>query len=190
MPANKGTGSSASGSEVEIHTHDGQVVNRDTLQAFHTDMRERARFIGEDRADEVMMQQALSILAAAATADTDAIMRADMGGTVQCRDAGTLEVEILSMDPVISTREDITGGNGYYITMACTVLGGEEDMLTKLGLQIGGDVVLQTGAELFVLKVAALEKSGALPYRGRVVSIPTRSGNTVVKLGAIPRRAQ
>jgi hypothetical protein len=189
MPA-KGTGSSASGSEVEIHTHDGQVVNRDSLQAFHTDMRERARFIGEDRADEVMMQQALSILAAATTADTDAIMRADMGGTVQCRDAGTLEVEILSMDPVISTREDITGGNGYYISMSCTVLGGEEDMLTKLGLQIGGEVVLQTGAELFVLKVAALEKAGALPYRGRVVAIPTRSGNTVVKLGAIPRRAQ
>lgn len=186
----KGTGSSASGAEVEIRTHDGQVVNRDSLQQFHHEMRERAQFVSEDRSDEVMTRQALSILAAASTADPDAIMRADMGGTVQCRDAGTLEVEIQTMDPVISQREDITGGNGYYISMDCTVLGGEEDMLTKLGLQIGGDVVLQTGAELFVLKVAALEKSGALPYRGRVVSIPTRSGNTVVKLGAIPRRAQ
>lgn len=190
MSPAKGTGSSASGSGVEIRTHDGQVVNRDSLQAFHADMRDRARFTSEDRSDEIMMKQALSILAAAATADTDAIMRADMGGTIQCRDAGTLEVEIVTMDPVISNREDITGGNGYYISMACNVLGGEEDMLNRLGLQIGGEAVLQTGAELFVLKVAALEKSGALPYRGRVVSIPTRSGNTVVKLGAIPRRAQ
>lgn len=178
------------GTGLQVVTNSGQVLTPTTLEQFHVAMRKRATFVAEDRADEIMTQQALLILAAAESGDADAIMRADMGGTVQARDAGTLEIEIHSMDPVTSNREDITGGHGYYISMQTTVLGGDEDMLTKLGLQVGADMVLQTGAELFVLKVAALEKAGALPYRGRVSSIPTRSGNNVVKLSALPRRAQ
>jgi hypothetical protein len=39
------------------------------------------------------------------------------------------------------------------------------------------------------MKVAALEKSGNLPCQGRIKSIPTRGGNTVVKLTPMPKRA-
>lgn len=182
--------SNAPGTDVSVRTTSGEVLTKSTLEQFHAAMRDRATFVAEDRADEIMTQQALLILAAAETGDAEAIMRADMGGTVQARDAGSLEVEIISMDPVTSQREDIEGGHGYYISMQTVVLGGDEDTLTKLGLDIGQDMVLQTGAELVVLKVAALEKAGALPYRGRITSIPTRSGNNVVKLSALPRRAQ
>jgi hypothetical protein len=181
---------STPGTDISVTTTSGQVLNKSTLEQFHAAMRDRASFVAEDRADEIMTQQALLILAAAETGDADAIMRADMGGTVQARDAGTLEIEIHSMDPVTSNRDDIEGGHGYYISMQTTVLGGDEDTLTRLGLEVGNDMVLQTGAELFVLKVAALEKAGALPYRGRVSSISTRSGNSVVKLSALPKRAQ
>lgn len=186
----KPSDSSTPGTDISVTTNSGEVLNKSTLEQFHAAMRDRAAFVSEDRADEIMTQQALLILAASETGDPDAIMRADMGGTVQARDAGSLEVEIHSMDPVISNREDIEGGHGYYVSMQTTLLGGDEDTLTKLGLQVGSDMVLQTGAELFVLKVAALEKAGALPYRGRVSSISTRSGNNVVKLSALPRRVQ
>jgi hypothetical protein len=180
--------SSNSGAEVEIRTNSGTVVNRSSLEQFHAMMLERARFVQEDRAEEVMLKQALQIIAASESGDADAIARADMGGTVQARDAGTLEVEIRAVDPVISDREDIANNKGYYVSMDATVLGGDEDMLTRNGLVLGNDVVLQTGAELFVLKIVGLEKAGALPYRGRVVSIPTRSGNNVVKLMTLPKR--
>jgi hypothetical protein len=174
--------------DVQVVTNSGSVITRNALDQFHAMMKERAQFVSEDRSEEIMLKQALQIIAASETGDSAAIMRADMGGTVQARDAGSLEVEIHSLDPVISDREDITNNKGYYISMNATVIGGDEDMLTRNGLILGGDVVLQTGAELFVLKVVGLEKAGALPYRGRVLSIPTRSGNNVVKLADIPKR--
>jgi hypothetical protein len=174
--------------EIQIVTNSGTVLTRNSLESFHAMMLERAQFVSEDRAEEVMLKQALSIIAANETGDATAIMRADMGGTVQARDAGSLEIEINSIDPVISDRDDITNSKGYYVSMNCTVLGGDEEMMTKNGLVLGAEVVLQTGAELFVLKVVGLEKAGHLPYRGRVLSIPTRSGNSVVKLADIPRR--
>jgi hypothetical protein len=174
--------------ELQVITNSGVVLTRNSLEQFHSMMLERAQFVQEDRAEEVMLKQALSILAADETGDVSAIMRADMGGTVQARDAGSLEIEIHSIDPVISDRDDIENNKGYYVSMNCTVLGGDEDVMTKNGLTLGADVVLQTGAELFVLKVVGLEKAGALPYRGRVLSITTRKGNSVVKLADIPRR--
>jgi hypothetical protein len=179
---------SAASTDLQMVTNSGTVLTRSSLDDFHTMMLERATFVQEDRSADVMAKQALAILAANETGDADAIMRADMGGTVQARDADTLEVEIREMDPVISDREDIEGGHGYYISMTCTVIGGDDDMLTRNGLQIGGDVILQTGADLFVLKVAALEKAGCLPYRGRVGVIKTRSGNSVVKFTQLPKR--
>jgi hypothetical protein len=178
----------APSTDLQLVTNSGVVLTRNSLEEFHARMLDRAQFVNEDRSSDVMAKQALQILAASETGEIDEIMRADMGGTVQAKDAGTLEVEIEDMDPVVSTREDIESGHGYYISMNCTVIGGDEDMLTRNSLVIGGPVVLQTGADLFVLKMAGIEKAGALPYRGRVVVIPTRSGNTVVKLGALPKR--
>lgn len=186
--ATKDSANATPGTDVEIITASGAIVNRTSLEQFHTMMLERAQFVQEDRAEEVMLKQALLIIAAGETGDAEAIAKADMGGTLQARDAGSLEVEIRSVDPVISDREDIENNKGYYVSMDATVLGGEEDMLTRNGLSLGGDVILQTGAELFVLKIVALEKAGALPYRGRVLSIKTRSGNSVVKLADLPRR--
>jgi hypothetical protein len=174
--------------QTDVATVSGEVVTRTDLEHFHERMRTRATLISSDRSAEIMERQAMAVLLASGTGDADAIMRADMGGTVQAKDAPSLEIEIREVEPVISANENIEGGHGYYISMAATVLGGDDDMLTRNSLVIGGDVVLQTGAELFVLKVAALEKAGALPYRGRVTSIPTRSGNTVVKFTPLPRR--
>ena len=175
---------------VDVTAVTGEVVTRTDLDEFHRRMVERASFVSDDRSGEIMERQALAILLAGGTGDAEAIMRADMGGTVQARDADSLEIEIREADPVISDRDDIEGGHGYYLSMTGTVIGGDEGMLTRNSLVIGGDVVLQTGADLFVLKVVALEKAGAFPYRGRVTALSTRKGNTVVKFTPLPRRAQ
>lgn len=178
---------------VEVKTTSGKIVKSSDLERFHSLMRERASLASEDRGAEVMERQALLILAAAQDGNVSDIERADMGGTIQGRDVGGLEIEIHDMEPVISARDDIETREGYYLTMNCVVLGysGEDDtLLTRMGLEIGQDFILQTGAILFMLKVAAMEMSGQLPYRGRITSIKTRSGNSVLKLYPLPQRVK
>jgi hypothetical protein len=173
-------------------TVSGTVTNRPiALDQFHQLMRDRAGMVREDRGAEVMQRQALAILQAESVED---IINADMGGTIQARDVDGLEIEILDFEPLLSNRTDSETGRqlareGYYVSMNAVVLGATKDQLTRFGLQLGKEIVLQTGAELFMLKVAALEKAGALPFRGRVTAIETQSGNSVVKLFPLPERA-
>lgn len=171
--------------DIAIHTASGEVVTRTDLDVFHDLMRQRAGIVAQERGEEVMLKQALSILAADNVAD---IERADMGGTIQARDVDGLEVQINAFEPVISTRDDIETPLGYYISCDTVVMGGNRDMLTRYGLKIGEDFVLQSGAVLFMLKVGALEKAGALPYRGVVRAIATQSKRHVVKLYPAPER--
>lgn len=171
----------------EVTSVSAPVATMSDLEQFHFMMRERASIVSQERGEEVMARQALAILSAASVED---IERADMGGTIQARDVDGLEVEIRAFEPVISQREDIETREGYYISTESVVLGGDKDMLTRFGLKIGGEIVLQTGASLFILKVAALERAGGLPYRGIVRAIPTQSGNHVVKLFPAPERVR
>lgn len=177
---------------VEVKTSSGKIIKQSDLEKFHELMRTRASLVSEDRGAEVMERQALMILAAIETGEVSEIERADMGGTIQARDVSGLEVEIRDFEPVMSRRDDIESAFGYYYSMNATVLGysGEDDTtLTRMGLEIGQDFILQTGAILFILKVAGMEMSGQMPYRGRITAIKTQSGNYVVKLYPLPKRA-
>lgn len=170
-------------SALAIRKPSGEVVTVADLNQFHSLMRERAGIVASDRGEEVMLKQALSILAADSIAD---IEKADMGGTIQGRDVDGLEVTINTFDPLISQREDIESPLGYYISCDAVARRWDKDKLNRFGLTIGDNFVLQTGAILFILKVAALEMAGGLPYNGMVRAIPTQSGFHVVKLFPAP----
>jgi hypothetical protein len=167
------------------------VAKRDLLSAFHASMLLRARDNGAvDRTDDIMAQQAERILTAGSVDD---ILKADLGGTVQCRDVPDTYWEIHGIEPVASTRTFDDGEAnryGYYLQADATCLGGNQDTLTKNGLQVGTTYPLQTGAMLLMLKLRALEAADAFPIRLALIGTKTQSGNTVLKWGPLPTVAQ
>jgi len=170
---------------------EGTVVKRDLVTQFHAAMLQRARDNGAvDRTDDIMAQQAERILTAGSVDD---ILKADLGGTVQCRDVPNTYWEIRGMDPVVSNRTFDDGeGNkhGYYLQMDATCLGGDQETLTRNGLEVGTVYPLQTGAELLMLKLRALEAADAFPIRLALLGIKTQTGKTVLKWGPMPTVAQ
>lgn len=168
----------------------GTVQALTAAQRYHNYMLRRAQEIGSERGAEINAAQMARILAAGETEDVDAIWNADDGGTVQARDVPGLEVRIHDMVPIVSNREDIANNKGYYVSMNATVLGGPEDMLTRNALELGGNIVLQTGADLIETKIRAFESIGKLPVDGVVTAIRTGSGNEVLKLRPMPKRVQ
>lgn len=173
----------SNGDGIAIRKHDGTLVTVTDLNQFHAIMRERAGIVASDRGEEVMLTQALKILAADSIED---IEKADMGGTIQSKTVDGLEVTINSFEPVISKRTDIESPLGYYVSCDAVPTRWDRDALTRYGLTIGENFVLQSGAILFILKVAALEMAGALPYHGMVRAIPTQNDFHVVKLFPAP----
>jgi len=165
----------------------GAVQSPTIYQRFHATMLERAQATKDSGTlgQDVMESQISAILSAETEQD---IWRADMGGTVQARDAHGLEVRILDFRPTISNRDDLENTHGYYVTMSAVVLGGPSDILQKNGLVVGQSFALQTGAELFVVKVAAFEAAGLLPKDGTISAIRTQSGNDVIKFWPMPER--
>lgn len=151
----------------------------------HSYMLDRAKLSSSFRGEDVMSGQAERILGAETEKE---IWDADAGGVIQMRDVPGLEVEIRTYEPVVSNRDDIQGGHGYYISAEATVLGGPEEILTKNGLDVGMDITIQTGAPLAIAKLRAFEQKDLLPVQCVITAIPTASGNTVVKLRPLPKR--
>jgi hypothetical protein len=132
---------------------------------------------------------------AAESGSVDDIWDADSGGTIQCRDADGLEVQIHDLEYVRSNRPDIQSPTGAYASMNATVLGGPRELLTKLGCQVGDDIVLQTGAEMFHAKIRAFiarnsEGERTMPVSGVVTALETSSGNSVIKFLRLPERSR
>jgi hypothetical protein len=179
------------------NTPDTQEVSGVTLaisaaRRYQNYMLARAREVTRDRAEEVSAGQMARILAVAEQDDVteEDIFNADQGGTVQARDVPGLEVEIHDMVPILSNRDDIANNKGYYISCNATVLGGPEDILSQAGLDLGADIVLQTGAPLMETKIRAFEARGMLPVKGVITAIRTGSGNDVLKFRPLPKRVQ
>jgi hypothetical protein len=159
-------------------------------EQFHATMLREAQQNAEreDVAQEVMESQLAAILGAKTREE---LWRADMGGTVQARDAHGLEVRITAMRADVSDRDDLDNTHGYYISYPDTVvLGGPADILTKNGLVVGQVFVLQTGAELFNAKLAMFRADNAFPIDGVIGATKTRSGNHVIKFWEMPVRTQ
>jgi hypothetical protein len=161
---------------------------RARVEAFHTQMLNRAQLnsVGDNRRDDIMASQAERIFAAESVDD---ILSADLGGTIQMRDVGGTVWEIRGFEPMESNRDDIEGGHGYYLSCDATYLGGPPDIAKKAGLVLGQTYALQTGAELALFKLRALEAAEAYPIKLSVIALTTRGGNTVVKLGPAPEMA-
>lgn len=141
----------------------------------------------KERSQEIMSRQVDAILLAGEHGTADDIWDADSGGTIQCRDAGGLEVTIYDLEYVWSNRPDIE--SDAYASMNATVLGGPRDVMQKLAVQVGADVVLQTGAEMFHAKIRAFQARNMLPISGVITSLDTSSGNSVVKFLRLPERS-
>ena len=162
----------------------GTVAQRNLTAQFHASMLQRARDNGAvDRTEEIMSQQAERILTATSVED---ILKADLGGTVQCRDVPNTFWEIRGFEPIISNRDDIENTHGYYVQMDATCIGGDQDVMTRNGLVVGTVYPLQTGAVLLTLKIRALEAADAFPIKLALIGIRTQSGNTVLKWGPMP----
>jgi hypothetical protein len=178
----------SSNSPAPTATINGEVQSADLVDKFHAMMLDRARNVDTStRSDEIKAQQAERIFSAKSEDD---IWDADTGGGIQCRDVPGLMVEIRSYEPVISNRTDIENSKGYYITMDATVIGGPDDVLLRNGLKVGETIPLQTGADLLMFKVRAMEAGGYLPMRTVIVATKTQSGNDVLRFGRMPRMAQ
>jgi hypothetical protein len=152
----------------------------------------RALDTSGNRGTEVMASQMDRILDAAERDNVTEkeIWDADAGGTVQARDVPGLEVEIHDLSFVASNRDDIENNKGYYASMSATVLGGPEVTLTRAGLEIGVDIVLQTGADLIITKVRAFQAREMLPVKAVVTATRTSSGNDVLRIRPLPKRAK
>jgi hypothetical protein len=142
--------------------------------------------VDDDFAAQVMQDQAERIFAAAETGDTSKILSADMGGTIQGRDVPGTVWRIHNYRPVMSNRTDLEATHGYYLSCDATYLGGPKDTATRYGLVVGSNYALQTGAELAMFKLRALEAAEAFPCDLQVVGNKTGSGRTVIKLGEPP----
>lgn len=136
-----------------------------------------------DRAEEIMEQQAMRILMAE---DTESIMSADMGGTVQCRDVPGTYWLIRGFTVLRSNRDDIDNSHGYYVQFDADCIGGDAEVMSKNGLKPGLTYPLQTSAILLTTKVRALAAKDALPARLALVGQKTGSGNVVLKWGNLP----
>jgi len=170
----------------------GTVVNPNTarVEAFHRQMLDRASTFSDERAAEVMAQQAAKIFEAAeADKSPEDILSADMGGTIQGRDVPGTVWEIRSYEPVISGRDDLENTHGYYISCDATYLGGPKDIAQQQGLIIGQTYALQSGAELVMFKLRALEAADAFPIRVTVMGTVTRKQRLVLRLGPAPDMA-
>lgn len=160
------------------------VPTRNLTAQFHASMLQRARDNGaEDRSEEILAQQAERLLTAGTVEE---IMRADLGGTVQCRDVPGTYWEIRGIEPVISKRTDIEKTHGYYLQMDATCIGGDADVMARNGLMVGTVYPLQTSADLLMLKLRAFEAADAFPIKLALIGIKTGSDNTVLKWGPMP----
>jgi hypothetical protein len=166
---------------------EGTVKGADLRALFHRTQLELAQQTAQNDtlAEEVTAEQMQRIFAGETLEE---IMRADTGGTIQGRDCDGLEVRIYSIRRDLSTRDDLDKTQGYFFTMPATALGGRKESLQKNGLEVGQDFTLQSGAELFCAKLAALEAKGLLPIDGVITSIKTRSNNDVIKFWPMPER--
>lgn len=173
-----------------------QSTSLDRMEAFHESMRRRAKDEAQNRpanlAEEISAKNADQIFAAATKegATMADVWRAGSGDALQGRDIIGLETRIYGFNVDESTRTDLENDtSGYYLTLDAMVLGGPEDVLRKLGVGIGDEVAIQTGADDPVFRMRAAELVNAFPLDVVWVGRGTRSGNTVLKLKPAPLRA-
>lgn len=112
----------------------------------------------------------------------DDIWNADLGGAIQTQDAVGMEFTIHSFRFAKSDEAKQTR-SGTYITCDATVIGGPADVMKKLGVAVGQECALQSGAELIVVKLVRLERADLLPVNVIIQGTTTRKGNTVLRLG-------
>jgi len=148
-----------------------------------------------------------AIFAAAEKEDgsEDDIWDAGSGGAIQGRDCvpseggSGLEIEIRGWRPDTSTRtfetdNDVDNSKGYYVTLDVVCLGGPRDVMRKLGLSVGEEFALQTGADDVIFRLRAFEVRGQrtgktpFPVRAVLVGVKTGKDNKVLKLRPMPAR--
>jgi hypothetical protein len=171
------------GTVAENTVAENAVAKPTPAAQFRAYMAQRAAQESAQNAEDVSAAQINKVFAGETEDD---IFGAVEGGTVQARDAVGLEIEIHSMRMQESDRYD---GSPYYANLDVTVLGGPREVLTRNGLTVGGNAVLQTGAEIIIAMVRAFEARNLMPVKCVIAGTETSSGYTVLKLARMPERS-
>jgi hypothetical protein len=158
----------------------GTVTTPSVSAKFHAMMLERAQ--NAEGVGDAAFDSQLSAMMNASTEDE--LWESDEKGTISAKDAAGLEVEFRDMTSHESNNEEIEGGHGYFITSNCVCIGGPKNLLVALGLKIGDEFVLSTGAPLVVGKLRWFEANEKLPVRAVIIK-----AGRAIKLARLPERA-
>lgn len=139
-------------------------------------MQDRAETTGNqsDRGFDIAAGQMDKILAAETIED---IWDADEGGMISGQDLVDVEQRVREFVVLRSEREEFDTGLGVYL------------VVSAVRLADGLAIVWNTGASGLIAKLRALEAKNALPVDCVIKGIQTNSGNTVLKLRPVPKRA-
>jgi hypothetical protein len=104
------------------------------------------------------------------------IWDADEGGTVSGQDMIDVEIQILDFTPLPSADQ-------YDTTL------GVYANITAIRMDTGEDVIINTGADKIITKVAKFKSQGMLPIGAVIRGVTTAGGTTMLKLRPLPPRA-
>jgi hypothetical protein len=125
------------------------------------------------RADEVSASQIDRILSATTEEE---IWESDEGGVVSSQDMEDIELHIRGYGIAESSSE-------YKSTLGVFAL------IDAVRMDTGEEVIVNTGSDLIISKLAMFKAHNLLPIEGVIKGTPTRSGGRLMRLKPIPKRA-
>lgn len=166
------TGKKGNTAMSDIETRDNFTPTIKPHERFLASLKRRAEVEGARLGQDVSQSQMDKIL----TAETEQeIWDADEGGTFSGQDMEDVELEIQSFT-VAPSSEQYDASLGVYINIKAT------------RLDTGEEVIINTGADKIITKLAVFEAKGMLPILAVIKGIPTPNGK-MLKLRPVPRRA-
>lgn len=160
------------GNVPDTNTQTGTAITPKPHERFIRSLNLRAEREGATLGRDVSLSQIDKILAAETAED---IWEADEGGTISGQDAIDMEIEIMSFT-VAPSAEEYDATLGVFINIKARKMEDDEE------------IVINTGADKIIAKLAAFESKGLLPVEGVIRGVKTRNG-TMLTLRPLPRRA-
>lgn len=155
-----------------VQEQTGTTIAVKPHQRFIQSLQRQAEDNAATHGREVSVNQIDKIL----TAETEEeIWNADEGGTLSGQDMIDVEMEI--QDYVV-----LPSGDEYDATLDVYI------NITAVRLDTGEEVIVNTGADKIITKLAVFKARGMLPIGAVIKGVPTRKG-TMLKLRPLPNRA-
>jgi hypothetical protein len=152
---------------------DGVITDVSPHQRFKDSLVRQAEVEAPTRATDVAAAQVTKIL----TAETiDDIWAADEGGVISGQDMEDVELEIHDYG-LAKSADQYNTNLGVYVLIDAT------------RMDTGEKVIINTGSDLIIAKLAKFRQADAFPIEGVIKGTPTSSGGRLLRLRPLPRRA-